>query len=111
MASSSCPDTLVDASDEEEHCPATQVDATTTDEDDEGELDGEPVAPVELAELQLQELQLQMLQAAQTPASPPLAWPWRVDPVPFGRLQLVLASTRITRKLRRQARGSQQRAP
>ena len=111
MASGSCPDTLVDASDEEEHCPATDVDATSTVEDDEDEVDGEPLEPAELAELELQELQLQMMQAAQTPAAPPLAWPWRVHPVAPGRLQLVVAATRVTRALRRQAKGSQQRAP
>ena len=105
MASSSCPDTLVDASDEEEHCPATDVDATSTVEDDVGELDGEPLAPAELAELQLQELNREMLQAAQTPAAPPLAWPWRVHPFVAGRLQLVFAATRVCCRLIREARG------
>ena len=111
MASSSCPDTLVDASDEEEYCPATDVDATSTVEDDEDELDGEPLAPAELAELQLQEMTREMLQAVQTLVAPPLAWPWRVHPVVPGRLQLVFAATRICRTLIRQARASRQRAP
>ena len=111
MASSSCPDTLVDASDEEEYCAATEVEATSTVEDDDDELDGEPMAEEELAELKLQEMNREMLQAVQTPVAPPLAWPCRVDPVVPGRLQLVVAATRITRTLRRQSRGSQQRAP
>ena len=110
MASSSCPDTLVDVSDEEEYFPATEVDATSTVEDDDDEFNGEPMAEEELAELQLQEMNREMLQAVQTPVAPPLAWPWRVDPVVPGRLQLVFAATRVCRALIRQARASRQRA-
>ena len=102
---------MVDASDEEEYCPATEVEATSTVEDDDDELDGEPMAEEELAELKLQEMNREMLQAVQTPVAPPLAWPWRVHPVAPGRLQLVFAATRVCRALIRQARGSRQRAP